>query len=512
MKQILNIAFVSVICCLNSYAQQGTEVYLASLDRSNDSLKIGTPINISNNEGYDNQPSFFSDDKILFASTRNNQTDIALYDINDKTTIWLSNTPNGSEYSPLKILGRDAISAVRLDEDGLQRLYEYDLKTGDSKVLLPDLKVGYHVWFSSDIIVCTVLIENRMDLVVYNLKENTHYTAHKNVGRSLHKIPKSNLISYISKAKINNGTWTIKSLNPITKDASDILNVFSKIEDVTWSPDGTILFSDKSRIAKYQPQIDNKISTLHEFHPTELEMLAISRLSISPNGKYLSFVTKDAPDKIVQKQVETFNARDLEAFASCYSEDVVVKNFSQDTISIGREQLKDGYEAFYKKTPSIEVKVSSRIVIGSTVIDQEFVTIGDKQKQQVAIYETDGLIKTMTFIRDKKTTFDPEVIVQKQLEAYNNRDIDGFLATYSKQAKIYRYSGELQSDGSDAMRSDYVDFFNSSPDLHCEIVNRIVIGNIVIDEESITANGKIFKGVAIYEVENNEIVKVTFVN
>ena len=507
MKQLHKLVFVSIFCCLTTFAQQGTEVYVANLDLSPDSLKINEIINISENEGYDNQPSFFSDDKILFASTRNNQTDIALYDISDKTTIWLSNTPNGSEYSPLKISGRDAVSAVRLDEDGLQRLYEYDLKTGNSKVLLADLKVGYHVWFSSDIIVCTVLIENRMDLVVYNLKENTHYTAHKNVGRSLHKIPNTELISFIAKDGENS---TITSLNPNSKETDVIVTLEGDSEDVAWTKDGSLITAYNKYLLAFKPSIDTEWRSLFEFQQTDIH--GLSRLAISPNGKYLSFVSKDAPDKIVQKQVETFNARDLEAFASCYSEDVVVKNFSQDTISIGREQLKDGYEAFYKKTPSIEVKVSSRIVIGSTVIDQEFVTIGDKQKQQVAIYETDGLIKTMTFIRDKKTTFDPEVIVQKQLEAYNNRDIDGFLATYSKQAKIYRYSGELQSDGSDAMRSNYVDFFNSSPDLHCEIVNRIVIGNKVIDEESITANGKTFKAVAIYEVENNEIVKVTFVN
>ena len=507
MKQLHKLVFVSIFCCLTTFAQQGTEVYVANLDLSNDSLKINEIINISENEGYDNQPSFFSDDKILFASTRNNQTDIALYDISDKTTTWLTNTPNGSEYSPLKIPGRDAVSAVRLDEDGLQRLYEYDLKTGNSKVLLPDLKVGYHVWFSSDIIVCTVLIENRMDLVVYNLKENTHYTAHKNVGRSLHKIPNTELISFIAKDGENS---TITSLNPNSKETDVIVTLEGDSEDVAWTKDGSLITAYNKYLLAFKPSIDTEWRSFFEFQQTDIH--GLSRLAISPNGKYLSFVSKDAPDKIVQKQVETFNARDLEAFASCYSEDVVVKNFSQDTISIGREQLKDGYEAFYKKTPSIEVKVSSRIVIGSTVIDQEFVTIGDKQKQQVAIYETDGLIKTMTFIRDKKTTFDPEVIVQKQLEAYNNRDIDGFLATYSKQAKIYRYSGELQSDGSDAMRSGYADFFNSSPDLHCEIVNRIVIGNKVIDEESITANGKTFKAVAIYEVENNEIVKVTFVN
>ncbi|APQ15918.1 nuclear transport factor 2 family protein [Maribacter hydrothermalis] len=507
MKHIYAVLITNILCCFNSIAQQSTEVYLADLNLSNDSLKINNVINISNNEGYDNQPSFFSDNKILFASTRNNQTDIALYDINDKTTTWLSNTPNGSEYSPLKIPGKEAISAVRLDDDGLQRLYEYDIKTGESNILLPDLKVGYHVWYSNDIIVCTVLIEDRMDLVVYNLKTHASYTAQKNVGRSLHKIPSSDLISFISKE--GDSTY-IKSLNPNTKETEQIITLIENTQDICWTVDGNIITALNEYLLVFKPNSDTIWKSFFEFQKTDIH--GISRLAISPNGKFISFVSKDAPELIVQKQVESFNARDLEAFANCYSEDVVVRNFSKDTISVGRAQLKKGYEAFYQKTPSIEVKVSSRIVIGSTVIDQEVVSIGDKQNQQVAIYETDGLIKSMTFIRDKKTTFDPEIIVQKQLDAYNNRDIDGFLATYSKQAKLYSYSGELRTAGIDAMRAGYTEFFNSAPDLHCEILNRIVIGNKVIDEESITANGKTFKAAAIYEVENNEIVKVTFVN
>ena len=42
--------------------------------------------------------------------------------------------------------------------------------------------------------------------------------------------------------------------------------------------------------------------------------------------------------------------------------------------------------------------------------------------------------------------------------------------------------------------------------------NRIVIGNKVIDKEYITANGDTFSAVAIYEVANGKIAKVTFIN
>ncbi len=507
MKKNFTLVFVVIICCLESYAQQGTELYLADINWFNDSLNIGFPINISNKEGYDNQPSFFSDDKILFASTRTSQTDIAIYDINKKTTAWLSNTPNGSEYSPLKIPGKENISAVRLDDTGLQRLYAYNVKTGKSRMLIPDLKVGYHVWYTKDIIVCTVLIENRMDLVVYNLKKNTHNTVRRNVGRSLHKIPNTELISFIAKEGEN---ATVTSLNPNSKETNDIITLLEDTQDVCWTNNGKLLTAYESTILSFDPKTDTEWQLACQIdHP---DVNGVSRLAISPKGNYLSFVSKDSQKTIIDKQVETFNARDVQAFANCFSKNVVVKNYPKDTLYIGREILKEKYQSFYDRTPHIDVKVSSRIHLGKTVIDQEQITIGDKQFQQVAIYEVDDFINSMTFIKDIPINYDPEILVQQQLEGYNAKDIDAFLNPYAKNVKVYGANGELRTEGIENMRKDYNRFFGTTPNLHCDTKNRIVIGNIVIDEEFITVNGNSFTAIGIYEIENNKIAKVTFLH
>jgi hypothetical protein len=42
-----------------------TEVYLFDLDMSNGKPVLSNPKNISNNPGYDNQPSFWDDDHVL---------------------------------------------------------------------------------------------------------------------------------------------------------------------------------------------------------------------------------------------------------------------------------------------------------------------------------------------------------------------------------------------------------------------------------------------------------------
>lgn len=505
MKQNHFTIFLSFCCCLNVFAQQSTEVYLAELKQENDSLKIDSVINISKNEGYDNQPSFFDNDNILFSSTRNNQTDIALYNIKNSSTIWLTNTPNGSEYSPLRIPSKNAISAIRLDKDGLQRLYEYDVNTGESEVILPDLKVGYHVWFSSDIIVCTVLIENRMDLVISNLKANTNYTVQKNVGRSLHKIPNSNLVSYISKT---DDSVTIRLLDPITLKSEELIATMEGSEDVCWTENGDLITAYDTSILSFNPASDKEWKFEFKIHDQDVN--GISRLAVNPLRNYLSFVSKDSPKIIVDRQVETFNARDINAFANCFSKDVVVKNFPMDTLYMGRQQLKVNYEAFYKRTPAIEVKVASRIHVGQTVIDQEVVTINGNQHHQIAIYEVDNFIKSMTFIKDTATKIDPEIIVQEQLDGYNARDINAFLHPFAENVKVYGANGELRTQGIEEMRKGYSDFFETTNDLHCSVKNRIVIGNKVIDEEYITANGESFSAIGIYEIENGKIARVTF--
>jgi uncharacterized protein (TIGR02246 family) len=105
----------------------------------------------------------------------------------------------------------------------------------------------------------------------------------------------------------------------------------------------------------------------------------------------------------------------------------------------------------------------------------------------------------------------PETVVQKQVEAYNSRDLEAFLSFYTEDVKIYTYPNKLDTDGKTAMRESYASFFKNATHLECKIVKRIVRNNTVIDEESVKYNDITFSGVAIYEVKNNKIFRMTFV-
>ena len=63
------------------------------------------------------------------------------------------------------------------------------------------------------------------------------------------------------------------------------------------------------------------------------------------------------------------------------------------------------------------------------------------------------------------------------------------------------------------METVYSRLFKNNPKLHGEIVNRIVLGNFVIDQERVTGfpNDRVIDTVAIYEVKDGLIHKVWFV-
>lgn len=104
-------------------------------------------------------------------------------------------------------------------------------------------------------------------------------------------------------------------------------------------------------------------------------------------------------------------------------------------------------------------------------------------------------------------------LAQAQLIAYNNKDIEAFLVPYSDSVEIYQYPNKLIGKGKENMRKEYAQMFASTPDLFCTVVKRMVLGNTVIDEESVVFNKQAppFKAIAIYTVENNKIKRVTFI-
>jgi hypothetical protein len=77
-----------------------------------------------------------------------------------------------------------------------------------------------------------------------------------------------------------------------------------------------------------------------------------------------------------------------------------------------------------------------------------------------------------------------EAVVQQQLDAYNARDLDAFMATYADGAEIFEHPSKLLASGAAQIRERYAVRFRE-PNLHATLLSRIVLGDVVIDHERI---------------------------
>lgn len=105
----------------------------------------------------------------------------------------------------------------------------------------------------------------------------------------------------------------------------------------------------------------------------------------------------------------------------------------------------------------------------------------------------------------------PEDLADQQLAAYNAHNLEAFLAPYADSVEIYDLeTNKLRLKGKEAMRKRYA-FLATVKTLYCNLINRIVQGNIVVDHEEIWLEGgrKVY-GVAIYEIKGDKIVTVWF--
>jgi hypothetical protein len=107
----------------------------------------------------------------------------------------------------------------------------------------------------------------------------------------------------------------------------------------------------------------------------------------------------------------------------------------------------------------------------------------------------------------------PEEIVQRQLDAYNARNVEAWLATDHPQAEHFLLHGERIAYGHAELRIRIAARF-SEPDLHAELLARITMANVVVDHERIRRNFANGVGhvemVCIYETEGELIRKATF--
>ena len=105
---------------------------------------------------------------------------------------------------------------------------------------------------------------------------------------------------------------------------------------------------------------------------------------------------------IAQKQLDAYNAQNLDTYVSFFAEDCIVSGLNGQPTETSRDAIKARYAKAFAQFPQNKAVLKNRIAVGNTVVDHEKVVRapGGEEFEIIAIYSfRDGLIARVDFAK-----------------------------------------------------------------------------------------------------------------
>lgn len=249
----------------------------------------GQPARINQGGGYNNQPHFSGDGKVIYYTREMHgddgfvQTDIAAYDISTASTRMVNQTAQ-SEFSPTPIPGRNALSVIQMDLDQKQYLFAIDIESGDMEVLFPDIEpVGYHAWIG-DGEVAMFILGDSFTLQTAKLGTPGAKVVADNIGRSIRQHPRTGEVLFVDKSA---EPWRIAAYDPKTGTTRIVMPLFPGNEDFTIDANGMYWTGNGSSLYRRSPD-DKRWELMADF--SDAGVGRISRLATDPQCSRIALV------------------------------------------------------------------------------------------------------------------------------------------------------------------------------------------------------------------------------
>jgi hypothetical protein len=287
----MKYTFYSLIFLISyaAFSQPNTEVYLFDLESVYGGLDIFNMRNISNDKGYDSQPYFKDNNTILFAANNLDQTDIASFSISENKKTWYNLPTEGGEYSPISYPNSNGkVTAVRLDPNGMQRLYIYESGSKESVEIMEGLQVAYYAFYNKNTLVSSVLGVDDLDLVISNIQTKSSDTLLSNTGRSIHLVPDSKSISYTLVNKEKNHDLYLLDMESL--DSFFVCQLPIGIQDYVWLNNSQILIGSGTKIFMYDTFLNADWQEVADLSGSPFK--EITRMAVSPDEKKLALVAE----------------------------------------------------------------------------------------------------------------------------------------------------------------------------------------------------------------------------
>jgi hypothetical protein len=290
---------LAVSAAIALHAQAGppsTDIYLAPIRIVGSKITVGTPVNVTDRPGYDNQPSFTPDSRvILFTSVRADaQADIYRYDLRTKATSRVTSTPE-SEYSATVFGDGSRFSVIRVEADSSQRLWSFRLDGTDPRLVFESIKpVGYHAWVDATT-VAMFLLGRPNALVLADTRGGPPDTLARDIGRSLLPLPSSDGFSFVQRSK--DSTWVLTAVDVRGSGRErrtmvmPLVRMPAGADYITWVALAVAIAGSGSKLFLWRGK--EKPAEWTELADFSKEGLThISRLALSPDHAWLAIVAE----------------------------------------------------------------------------------------------------------------------------------------------------------------------------------------------------------------------------
>ncbi len=241
------------------------------------------PLNVSNREGYDNQPSFSPDKRSLYyvSMREDQQADIYCYDLKKKTTRMLTKSKE-SEYSPTFINGSGKIGSVVVEKDSTQRIHFFDPVLGADQGMIDLDSMGYYTFLNNDTLAYYKLTQpHSLRLHSQSTKEDV-WLCNRPI-RTFKAVNRHCLIYGIKDSSL----VTFYKYDLLLRRAFVFCTFPSESEDIFWDEQWGLLKSEGTEILRFD---EKKKEWVLLFDLSSFGIKKITRFCIDPQHKYLSAV------------------------------------------------------------------------------------------------------------------------------------------------------------------------------------------------------------------------------
>ena len=272
-----------------------TDVLLVPLPVEGDApttVSADDVIYLTNNDTYDNQPSFVPDGSaILYVSEdETGQTDIYRYEVASGEAARVTETQE-SEFSPQVTPDGEHITAVRIEADGVtQRLWRFDLEGGDAQPNPENVdRIGYYAFVDPDNLALVRVDEETnglpLSLDLTDLATGETQQLAGDVGVGVQKVPGQAAVSFVQ--RLEDGSSAIMVFDLESGETRQLVTTLPDVDAHAWMPDGSLIAAQEDVVYRWQEGQEGWEPFL-DFGETDVS--GINRLAVSPDGSLLAFV------------------------------------------------------------------------------------------------------------------------------------------------------------------------------------------------------------------------------